>query len=509
MSRRPSPTRSLAAAGLLLGGLGLAIGAAPGCGGSDDALAVVPDSEARPLGRFATELPESGRAQALQALRQDAWRREHRFRDAADPGYLWRASRPTQAEIVDGRFSPEELFAIGGQIFHFRFTHDIGYGGADLPTVGRFHTGARGGPDASRCADCHWRGGPAGAGDGADAAMLFGDGEQEWTATPRNPPALPGAGWKEILAQEMTAQLRAQRAEAIAFAAEEGYGVAIELTAKGIDFGRLLVEENGDVDASDVEGIDEDLVIKPFGWKGTFETVRDVAEDALNVHRGMQSTYLAQTGSTARVGEGGEEDPDGDGVASEVTEGQMTALSMYAAMQEVPVELPPEDSQLLVLYAQGRVDFETLGCASCHVPALGVDDGRFTLEGRLGSPSLTIDLTATGAMPRLSPDPESGGLVLRIYSDLKRHRMGDGLAENRAVGGAAPDEFITPPLWGIARSRPYLHDGRAPTIEDAILLHGGEAEASRDAFAALDDIGRAPLRIFLASLSRQPRMVAE
>lgn len=508
MRRRPHP-RPLTAVALVAAGLGLAAGAAPGCGGTGDAVAPVVDSQARPLGRFSTELPQGSRDQALLALRQDAWRREHRFRNAADPGHLWAASRPTQAEIVDGRFTPEELFAIGGQIFHFRFTHEVGYGGGDLPAVGRFHTGARGGPDASRCADCHWRGGPAGAGDAADAAMLFGDGDRESTATPRNPPALPGSGWKEILAAEMTAQLQGLRADAIEFAAEKGYGVTIDLTAKGVDFGQLVVEADGSVDTQGVEGVDADLVVKPFGWKGTFETVRDVSEDALNVHHGMQSIYLAQTGATSRVGDGPDEDPDDDGVIDEVTEGQMTALSLYAAMQEVPVELPPEDSQLLVLYAQGRVDFETLGCASCHVPALTVEGSRFSLEGRLGSPSLTVDLSATGAMPRLTPDPDSGEMVLRIYSDLKRHRMGDVLAENRPAGGLPADEFITPPLWGIARSRPYLHDGRAPTIEDAIEAHGGEAEASRDAFAALDDLGRAPLRIFLASLSRQPRMVAQ
>ena len=70
------------------------------------------------------------------------------------------------------------------------------------------------------------------------------------------------------------------------------------------------------------------------------------------------------------------------------------------------------------------------------------------------------------------------------------------------------DTFITPPLWGLARSRPYLHDGRAPTIEDAILLHGGEAQRVRDAYAGLDENDRGALRVFLISLNRARRFTA-
>jgi CxxC motif-containing protein (DUF1111 family) len=85
--------------------------------------------------------------------------------------------------------------------------------------------------------------------------------------------------------------------------------------------------------------------------------------------------------------------------------------------------------------------------------------------------------------------------------------MGPGLAEPRADRGVAGAMFLTRPLWGVARSRPYLHDGRAATLEDAILLHGGEAQAARDAFAKLLDSERAPLRIFLTTLTRAKRLV--
>ena len=94
-----------------------------------------------------------------------------------------------------------------------------------------------------------------------------------------------------------------------------------------------------------------------------------------------------------------------------------------------------------------------------------------------------------------------------LFSDLKRHSMGPQLNEGRPDREVFGDSFITRPLWGLARSRPYLHDSRAPTIEDAILLHGGEAQASRDAYAALTEHERAPLRVYLTSLTRKRRII--
>jgi CxxC motif-containing protein (DUF1111 family) len=81
---------------------------------------------------------------------------------------------------------------------------------------------------------------------------------------------------------------------------------------------------------------------------------------------------------------------------------------------------------------------------------------------------------------------------------LKRHDMGAQLAES--TGGPLDRQFITARLWGIADTAPYLHDGRATTLTDAILLHGGEAQAARDGFAALSPQGRLALLAFLRSL---------
>jgi hypothetical protein len=501
-------TEASRATGVLLRALGLlaAMGACNGPGGLDGS---IERESAHPLGTIAREHPAGDEEQARLALQQDAWRREQRFLDAVDPGYLLRSTRVRQVEIDAGLWSADELYQLGGQLFTLHFSRELGFGAGDDAPLRRIHDGRRGGPDAFSCTSCHWRGGLAGAGDAADVALLRGDGIHQSSAVARNPPSLAGAGLRERLAVEMTARLHAQRSEAVAFAAEQGYAVRIPVTAKGVAFGHLTVHPSGEVDGSELEGIDEDLVVRPFGWKGTVATIRDAAEDALLVHHGMQSEHLVIEGDAERVGDGDDDDPDGDGIDEEINEGQVTALALFVALQELPQEEPPADPWLVTLWARGRLDFEALGCAGCHVPELPLDDPRFVLRHRYGGPPLVIDLAREGAEPRLEPAAEDDALRVRLYSDLRRHRMGPALAEARDEDGVPADEFLTPPLWGVARSRPYLHDGRAPTLEDAILLHGGEAQASADAYAALDDPGRAPLRVFLTSLVRARRLVAQ
>jgi CxxC motif-containing protein (DUF1111 family) len=125
-------------------------------------------------------------------------------------------------------------------------------------------------------------------------------------------------------------------------------------------------------------------------------------------------------------------------------------------------------------------------------------------------------------------DPE-GGAIIRPYGDLKRHRMGRHLADRAGpvpsftanfepleVDGESvvipPTVFLTAELWGVGNTGPWLHDGRAGTLEEAILLHGedeppavgdplrSEAQDSRDAFAALPAVDRKALLTFLHSL---------
>ena len=95
----------------------------------------------------------------------------------------------------------------------------------------------------------------------------------------------------------------------------------------------------------------------------------------------------------------------------------------------------------------------------------------------------------------------AAGLVVQLFADLKRHDLGPGLAESFAAADARTNrEYTTARLWGVADTAPYLHDGRATTLTEAILAHGGDAQDPRDNFFALSDAARSELLEFLRSL---------
>src|SRR5207244_11598818 len=100
-----------------------------------------------------------------------------------------------------------------------------------------------------------------------------------------------------------------------------------------------------------------------------------------------------------------------------------------------------------------------------------------------------------------------GRLTVEVWSDLKRHRMGPELADPH-VASFAPqiprDEWLTRPLWGVGVTAPYLHDGRAPTLRDAIVAHGGEAAAAQENFQRLSSDDQEKVIGFLRSLARDP-----
>jgi CxxC motif-containing protein (DUF1111 family) len=152
---------------------------------------------------------------------------------------------------------------------------------------------------------------------------------------------------------------------------------------------------------------------------------------------------------------------DDDGVPDpELDEQDLFDLVAFTMLLAAPAPEPPTPAT-----AAGRVHFETIGCAACHVPAL---DGP---RGPVGA-----------------------------FSDLLLHDLGPELADGIVMGRAQGTEFRTQPLWGIAAVGPFLHDGRASTVDEAIRLHGGEAAPSRDRYQALRPAARGQLLAFLDSL---------
>ncbi|MGZ5890641.1 MAG: di-heme oxidoredictase family protein, partial [Hyphomicrobium sp.] len=107
---------------------------------------------------------------------------------------------------------------------------------------------------------------------------------------------------------------------------------------------------------------------------------------------------------------------------------------------------------------------------------------------------------------KVEGQPQLSNQKIWPYSDLLLHDIGEGLADNRPEGMADGREWRTPPLWGLGLTRIvnghtlFLHDGRARSLEEAILWHGGEAHAARDGFAALSQSEREALLAFVASL---------
>jgi CxxC motif-containing protein (DUF1111 family) len=334
---------------------------------------------------------------------------------------------------------------------------------------------------------------------------LLGDGERASSALVRNPPHVLGVGPIQVLGDEMTRLLDDLRREALERAALEQRSVSVELVAKGISFGRLTARSDGTLETSEVEGVDADLVVRPFGWKGDTARLRRFIEDAARIHFGIQSHVLASEHQLdpdpARLGNGPWYDPDGDGVQRELEEGLLTAGAVYLAMLEAPVVLPPNDPTLRLRWAGGSALFDDTGCSSCHVRSLAMTSPRWT-----ELPDTTTGLGVEVNVLRDGEHPKPSGMV-ELFSDLKRHDMGPELADAfESPSGIPRAHFLTRPLWGLAETAPFLHDGRATTLHDAIRLHGGEAAPSRDAYLALDEHDKRSLHVFLLSLTRAPKL---
>jgi CxxC motif-containing protein (DUF1111 family) len=171
---------------------------------------------------------------------------------------------------------------------------------------------------------------------------------------------------------------------------------------------------------------------------------------------------------------------------------------------------PPHDPGLLDAFAAGRARFDAAGCADCHRPTLELDDAELDVRLPHGADArpFFVNVAKDGDGPKIEPKyaGRTTTYLVHLFSDLKRHDMGADLATPGAQGTIPASVFLTRPLWGLAETAPYLHDGRAPTIDDAIRMHGGEASAARDAYLALDDRARASVRVYLASLSRAPKV---
>jgi CxxC motif-containing protein (DUF1111 family) len=223
-----------------------------------------------------------------------------------------------------------------------------------------------------------------------------------------------------------------------------------------------------------------EMTLGRFGWKASQATIEQQAADAFADDIGIstpkaprhwgdcteaQAECLAMPhGVQARLGDTEAPDPILD------------LVTFYSRNLAVPARRDVDDPTVL----EGKAQFHAAGCAACHTP-------KFVTR-------------------RDAPQPAHRFQLIWPYTDLLLHDMGEGLADDAPVGDAGGSEWRTAPLWGIGLTETvsghtlFLHDGRARNLLEAILWHGGEAEAARERVVAMTPDERAALIRFLESL---------
>jgi CxxC motif-containing protein (DUF1111 family) len=209
-----------------------------------------------------------------------------------------------------------------------------------------------------------------------------------------------------------------------------------------------------------------------FGWKAEQPTVLQQSAGALSGDMGISSRLFAEQNCPAAQADCIAAQDGGD---PEIEDATLDKLVLYSRTLAVPARRGADDATVL----RGKLLFDEAGCADCHTPR---------------------HVTGTGAIDELSDQ------TIWPYTDLLLHDMGEALSDDRPSFAAEGSEWRTPPLWGIGLVEQVnkhlflLHDGRARGFAEAILWHGGEAEASADAFRTLPAEDRAALVRFLESL---------
>jgi CxxC motif-containing protein (DUF1111 family) len=242
----------------------------------------------------------------------------------------------------------------------------------------------------------------------------------------------------------------------------------------------------------------KDGKIGRLGWKGQTANAEDFVLNACSVEVGLEVPGRPQAMSPQA--------PRYQPPGLDLTGDECAALVAYVRSLPRPIERPATDSSEAKVLASGKRIFHTIGCAGCHTPSLGdvegiysdlllhdmgpemADSGSYSDSSDDGSDEPLVPLLVNGDQPQPAPPPP----------DQPQERK-----------GASRQEWRTPPLWGLRDSAPYLHDGRAETLEQAVAMHGGQGSFARQAFVELSPRERLAVEAFLKSLVAPPSNTRE
>jgi len=200
-----------------------------------------------------------------------------------------------------------------------------------------------------------------------------------------------------------------------------------------------------------------------FGWKGQFATLKEFVAAACAMELGLTNPYRQQNVARQHV-------PNRD-AELDMTNRQFNQLLAFIENLPAPREVPPADPALRELAAHGKTLFATVGCAQCHTPDVGGVAGVYS----------------DFLLYSLEDDPEiSYGQVIQEFK--------------MPAGHPDKDQWKTPPLWGVADSAPYFHDGQSPDLESAIARHRGEARRVHERYKGLTPEERQAVIAFLNTL---------
>lgn len=217
------------------------------------------------------------------------------------------------------------------------------------------------------------------------------------------------------------------------------------------------------------------MLVGRFGWKANVATVAHQTAGAFQGDIGITSPVFPDEACTAAQKDCLAAPRGNSGSGPEIDAKTLADVVFYQATLAPPARRHAVDAEV----RRGQRRFAEAGCATCHRPSY---------------------VTGEAASPALSGQP------VHPYTDLLLHDMGDGLADGRPDGQANGRQWKTPPLWGVGLIKDVnghtrlLHDGRARGVLEAVLWHGGEAEASRNAVLKLDKAAREALVRFVESL---------